>query len=81
MATKRLQLVVAFQSTAEAMAFEDCAREEALPGRLIPTPTQIAEGCGLAWKTECSERENVERLLVTRGLSYDRLAELELSSS
>lgn len=78
MTARQLQLVVAFLSTADAMAFEDAARESQLPGRLIPVPAQIAEGCGLAWKTDCRERENVMRLLETRGLHCDRLAELEL---
>lgn len=78
MADRQLQLVVAFLSTADAMAFEDAARESGLPGRLIPVPTQITEGCGLAWKTDCHERQRVVRLLETNGLHGARLVELEL---
>ena len=41
--------VTTFATTTDSFAFEDTARAEALPGRLIPLPTGIAAGCGLAW--------------------------------
>ena len=44
-------LVVTFSGTHEAFAFEDAARAEALPGRIVPLPAAISAGCGLAWKT------------------------------
>lgn len=41
--------VTTFATTTDAFAFEDVARADQLPGRLIPLPTGIAAGCGLAW--------------------------------
>lgn len=42
-------IVVTFDTTHDAFAFEDAARAAGVPGRLIPLPTGIRAGCGLAW--------------------------------
>ena len=48
MRKKTLKMVVAFHTTAEAMAMEKVCLEKNVPGRLIPLPTSISAGCGLA---------------------------------
>ena len=42
-------IIVTFARTIDAFAFEDAAHAAALPGRLIPLPTQVSASCGLAW--------------------------------
>jgi len=42
-------LVMAFDSTHEAIAFEAAAQALGASGRLIPLPQAISAGCGLAW--------------------------------
>ena len=49
MLQKHLRLVVTFPSTVAAMEMERYCLENAIPGRLIPTPRQITADCGLAW--------------------------------
>ena len=49
MRKKTLKLVVAFHTTSEAMAMEKECEKQGVPGRLIPLPTEISAGCGLAW--------------------------------
>ena len=47
---KKPALVITFHATSQAMAAEELFRRAGLPGRMIPVPSQIAAGCGLAWK-------------------------------
>ena len=49
---KKPALVIAFDTTAQALAAEKLFTESGLPGRMIPIPSQITAGCGLAWKAE-----------------------------
>ena len=49
MRSKKPALVLAFASTAQALATEKYCQEHQLPGRLIPVPKEITAGCGLAW--------------------------------
>ena len=57
-----LKLVVAFPDTTDAMAAEKYYKDHGLPGRLIPLPTAVFAGCGLAWCTETKERARYEAL-------------------
>ena len=49
MRKKTPKAVVTFASTSDAMAVEAAARETGLPGRMIPIPSEVSAGCGLAW--------------------------------
>ena len=69
---KTLQLLITFPSAVAAMDMEDMAREFGIPGRLIPIPTVITAGCGLAWKTEPEQRERLERILREYDMPFDR---------
>lgn len=47
---KRLPyLVITFDTTTSAMQMEKTAHQAGKQGRLIPLPTQISAGCGLAY--------------------------------
>ena len=70
MRKKTLKLVVAFHTTSEAMA--------GVPGRLIPLPTEISAGCGLAWCAELSDRERILPVLGSAGVTEEDVYECML---
>ena len=76
MIEKKLWLLVTFHTTAGAMEMEKRCKENGLPGRLIPVPRSITADCGMAWRTEVTMREKLERL--TADLDVDGFYELEI---
>ena len=50
MRAKRPYLVLSFDETVAAMAWEKHCAEAGVPGRLIPLPRELSAGCGLAWR-------------------------------
>lgn len=75
---KRPALVLAFASTAQAMATEKYCAEHQLPGRLIPVPKEITAGCGLAWKAEVEQEELLTKALSQAGIQWQESRVLEL---
>lgn len=71
MIAKRERIVFTFPSTAAAMAMETSAKAQGLPGRLIPVPTSITAGCGLAWMAEPGEKETILTMLENSALQYE----------
>lgn len=59
MLRKTEKLVVTFSTTTAAMAMESLCRKMRLDGRLIPVPSMISAGCGLAW---CADKEHEAEL-------------------
>ena len=78
MRIRHLQLVVTFATTTAAMEMERKAEEEQIPGRLIPLPSEISAGCGLAWKTELSEKESLIPFLEQAKLRCEAMYECSL---
>lgn len=76
MRAKTPKAVVTFASTSDAMAVEAAAREHGIPGRVIPVPSEIDAGCGLAWCAEMQDREALIGALAKWGLSYQGLFEV-----
>lgn len=76
MRKKELCFLVAFHTTTEALALEEAAHQAGVTGRLIPIPTQITAGCGLAWKMPITARAYMEQLLQQNHLTYDASYEL-----
>ena len=73
MREKTPKTVITFATTSDAMAFEAAASEdhEAIPGRIVPVPSEISAGCGLSW---CAPEEGRETLLASieeRSLAYE----------
>ena len=63
MRQKQLRLVIAFHTTACAMATEHLCRKRGLDGKLISVPRSITSDCGLAWSAPAALRETLEVLL------------------
>lgn len=78
MREKKEQLVITFSNTPEAIKMEKYCKEHQLPGRLIPVPSQITAGCGLAWKTDPHEKEKWMEQLTQANLSWERMQIIEL---
>ena len=45
MRPKELRIIVTFETTTAAMAFESEAKKRQIGGRLIPVPREITSGC------------------------------------
>lgn len=71
-------LVITFETTTAAMAFEADAQAEGVEGRLIPVPRDIHSGCGLAFMVRKEKEEGLRSFLAETTLVYGELYELEL---
>lgn len=78
MRQKKKQLVITFPTTTEAMRMEEFCQKEALFGRIIPLPSEISAGCGLAWKTEPELGSVFSEKLGQAGISWDSMVILML---
>ena len=76
MVKKELCLVVSFNKTIDAMAVEDYCIKNNVAGRLIPLPKEISAGCGLAWKCDVQEKENITKVLQNLSIKYDKMSEI-----
>lgn len=52
--------------------------QRGLPGRMIPIPSQVSAGCGLAWKAETSEEQVLLDALRETGIGFETHALVEL---
>lgn len=76
MRVKLPKVVVTFSTTSDAMAMDAAAREHGVPGRIIPVPSDIDAGCGLAWCVDVCERAVLDSALETHGLSHEGVYEV-----
>lgn len=76
MREKEQRLIVTFHTVTDAMAFEAAGKETGLSGRLIPVPRAVTAGCGLAWSEPPERRSDIEQLISSRSLAYEKLTEL-----
>ena len=76
MRRKERKLVVTFASTADAMAVEAAAEGGGILGRIIPVPSEVSAGCGLAWCVGADCREQVLGALEARELAYEGIFEV-----
>ena len=76
MREKQLRVVVAFHTTACAMATERLCKKHGLEGRLISVPRQITSDCGIAWSAPPELRGQLETLLSASGIETAGIHEL-----
>lgn len=75
---KQPRVVITFHTTAEAFRMEKAAREHGFSGRLIPVPREITAGCGLAWRDEPEQEENLRAMMAKEGISCEEMRVLTL---
>lgn len=71
-------MVITFPTTTFAMEAERLCRKEELPGRLIPVPTRITAGCGMAWCASPESADAIIELLKSQNVTVEGIHELEL---
>ena len=78
MRRKTPHVVVTFATTSDAMAVEMAADAGAVPGRMIPVPSEISAGCGLAWCAPADVRSELFAAFGREGLAFDGVFEVDL---
>ena len=68
MREKKLQCIFSFKNTVDALEMEKIGEKRKLSGRLIPLPSIISAGGGLAWTTEPENKERTLSVLKEEGL-------------
>lgn len=76
MLEKKLSLVISFKKTIDAMAVEEYCLKNSIKGRLIPLPKEISAGCGLAWKCDIAQKEEMNKVLSGINIEVDNMKEL-----
>ncbi len=76
MLEKKICLVISFNKTTDAMSVEDYCLKNAVGGRLIPLPKEISAGCGLAWKCEVSQVDEMKNVFSELKIDIDKMTEL-----
>ena len=71
MRLKTCKTVVTFASTSDAMNMESLARDNAIPGRIIPVPSDISAGCGLAWCADEPDKDTLLTALETYAIPHE----------
>lgn len=78
MRQKTAHVVLTFSTTNDAMAAETAAKAGAIPGRMIPVPSEISAGCGLAWCAPLDKREELLYAFECKGLVFEGAHEVLL---
>lgn len=76
MRKKRPMAIFSFAATSQAMAMEAFCKKNHFPGRLIPLPTEIFAGCGLAWAVPIEEKNRLIDALREEEIAYQQCKEI-----
>ena len=76
MIEKKLSLVISFNKTVDAMAVEEYCLKNNVSGRLIPLPKEISAGCGLAWKCDVSQKDEMKKIIFDLKIEFDKMTEI-----
>ena len=78
MIKKNKTLIVTYFNQVEAIATEKVCNTNGLGGRLITTPRYIEAGCGMSFSISTDKRKQLEELLKSEKIKYDKIIELEI---
>ena len=78
MRQKKPTLIITFATTTQAMAMEKFCADQGLPGRLIPVPREITAGCGLSWKADPAQKEQLEAALLSSEMKWQEMHIIEI---
>lgn len=70
---KKLYVVVTFDTTSQAIHFEQSCTIE---GRLIPLPSSISAGCGLAWRSDVVYKTKLLDEIKEKKFMYKSIVEI-----
>ena len=63
------RVIYSFSTTAEAMKMEKVCLSLSAPGGIIPLPSAIAAGCGLAWAADSDKADILDEIIKTNNLT------------
>lgn len=80
MEEKEKKLIITFHTTTDVMFLEKTFKKLSSEyiGEIVSLPSKISEGCGIAWSSPLSKKENVLSLLKDNNLRYDKIYEIEI---
>ncbi len=78
MRKKTPHAVLTFDNTADAMAVQTAADAGKVPGRVIPVPSEVSAGCGLAWSVPLKGKETLLSALQDNNLVFAALFVVDL---
>lgn len=78
MREKKTYLIVTFFTTAGAMAMEAEAARAGILGKLISAPRQLSSDCGIAFRTDPSYKEVLEKMIEKESLEIEAIHSLEI---
>ncbi len=76
MRKKQRKIIITFATTTAAIHMETSCKRDDLPGRLIPVPTVITAGCGLAWAVDPTGKEVVLTMMEREGIRAEGVYDL-----
>lgn len=76
MREKKLQLVITFATTTDAMAMDKKCREHQMEGRLIPLPRVISAGCGMVWKADIAQKAEYTTFIEIEKIKFENIYEV-----
>ena len=62
------RVIYSFSTTTEAMKMEKVCLSLSAPGGIIPLPSAIAAGCGLAWAADSDKAEILDEVIKNNGI-------------
>ena len=78
MLKKELKLIVTFYTTSSAMATEKACKENNIFGQLISAPRELSSDCGIAFATDTTSRDLIEKLLKSRNIEFEKMVEIKV---
>ena len=72
------RVVYSFSTTSEAMKAEKIFLSNGAPGGIIPLPSKIAAGCGLAWTVDKDKAQLCDEVIEKSDINVDKRSEIFL---
>lgn len=73
-----MKILVSFNSTTDALAFEKLCKVNEIDGRMIPLPKKISAGCGIAWISPIEIKDKVKTIIKENNFKYEQMFEMEI---
>ncbi len=78
MREKNRKVLFTFPTTTQALSMDHHAKACGEAGRLIPVPSQVRAGCGMAWCAPIEDRGVLEGIISREGIEVEEIYELLL---